>query len=279
MGAGMSTPDNAALIALIEPLARRFYGEPNRQRSTKTELRFGRNGSLSVNLEEGTWYSFEENRGGGVLDMVGRETGITEPREQREWLEREGYLTNGRASKANGKANGSASASAKANGKANGSGSGKTNRSGQRREVAWYDYVDAEGKLLFQVVRYEPKSFSQRRPGPNGTWIDNLDGVTRVVYRLPELVEALALDRPVFIVEGEKDADNLWKLGIPATTNPGGAVTGSRPAVRRKLCTNLLMACRPGHRIRHQQRMAKRSVIPGIGHGMVTPTLSMIGNT
>ena len=43
-------------------------------------------------------------------------------------------------------------------------------------------------------------------------------------HRLPEGVEALSSGRTVFIVEGEKDADNMWKVGIPATTNAGGVV-------------------------------------------------------
>ncbi len=30
--------------------------------------------------------------------------------------------------------------------------------------VATYDYPDADGKLLFQVVRFEPKDFRQRKP-------------------------------------------------------------------------------------------------------------------
>ena len=33
------------------------------------------------------------------------------------------------------------------------------------RIVAVYDYTDAEGKLLYQTVRFEPKTFRQRRPG------------------------------------------------------------------------------------------------------------------
>jgi hypothetical protein len=93
----------------------------------------------------------------------------------------------------------------------------------QVREVAAkYDYRDAEGKLLYQVVRFVPKTFRQRRPGPNGTWIWNLDGVKRVPYRLPELQAADPL-APVYIVEGEKDVDRLLQAGLVATTNSGGA--------------------------------------------------------
>src|SRR4051812_49303758 len=32
--------------------------------------------------------------------------------------------------------------------------------------VASYDYQNAEGNLLYQVVRFEPKAFRQRRPDP-----------------------------------------------------------------------------------------------------------------
>jgi hypothetical protein len=88
--------------------------------------------------------------------------------------------------------------------------------------VAIYDYRDETGAPLFQVVRKEPKAFRQRRPDGRGGWISNLDGVRRVLYRVPELLAA-PKDAPVFIVEGEKDADRLAALGLVATTNPGGA--------------------------------------------------------
>jgi len=87
------------------------------------------------------------------------------------------------------------------------------------RIVATYDYHDSAGKLVFQVVRREPKDFRQRRPDGKGGWIWNLDGVTRVPYRLPEVLQA----ESVFICEGEKDCDQLAALGLTATCNPGGA--------------------------------------------------------
>ena len=93
----------------------------------------------------------------------------------------------------------------------------------QRKLAKTYDYTDESGKLLFQVIRYEPKGFSQRRPDGNSGWIASLEGVRRVPYRLPELIEALANGSPVFVVEGEKDCDALWDQNIPATCNPGGA--------------------------------------------------------
>ena len=91
-----------------------------------------------------------------------------------------------------------------------------------KRIVATYDYQDADGELLFQVVRFEPKGFVQRRPNGNGGWIWNLKGVERVLYRLPELLAADP-NEFVFVTEGEKDTDRLIALGLVATTNPGGA--------------------------------------------------------
>lgn len=90
-----------------------------------------------------------------------------------------------------------------------------------RREVAHYDYTDANGNLLFQVVRYVPKNFKQRRPDGKGEWIWDLDGVQRVLYRLPELLERP--DEVALVPEGEKDVDRLLLAGFLATTNPMGA--------------------------------------------------------
>jgi len=85
--------------------------------------------------------------------------------------------------------------------------------------VKTYDYVDEAGKLLFQVCRMEPKSFRQRKPSGKGGWIQNIKGVERVLYRLPEVVK----ENEILMAEGEKDADNLSEIGFTATTCPMGA--------------------------------------------------------
>ena len=92
-----------------------------------------------------------------------------------------------------------------------------------RVEVATYDYRDKAGVLAYQVVRYSPKDFRQRRPDANGGWIWNLKGVLRLPYRLPELISTECEDRRVFIVEGEKDCERLATIGEVATCNAGGA--------------------------------------------------------
>lgn len=96
----------------------------------------------------------------------------------------------------------------------------------KRRAIAAYSYVDEAGQLLYQSIRFEPKSFSQRRPDGNGGWIWNVTEVRKVPYNLPGILAGA--DEPwnqpiVYVVEGEKDADRLNSLGCVATTNVAGA--------------------------------------------------------
>jgi putative DNA primase/helicase len=86
-----------------------------------------------------------------------------------------------------------------------------------RRIVATYDYTDAAGTLLYQILRFEPKDFRQRRPDGHGGWIWKKG--QQVLYRLREVMEAPI----VFVVEGEKDVETLRSWGFVATTNAGGA--------------------------------------------------------
>lgn len=94
---------------------------------------------------------------------------------------------------------------------------------GHREIVATYDYTDAEGKLLYQVIRFAPKDFRQRRPDGNGGWDWKLGDVQRVPYRLPRVLDAAKRGEGVWIVEGEKDVHALEERGQVATCNPGGA--------------------------------------------------------
>lgn len=94
-------------------------------------------------------------------------------------------------------------------------------RAGELGQItATYDYVDESGTLLFQCVRYDhPKDFRQRRPDGHGDWVWKLEGVRRVLYRLPKVITAPM----VAVVEGEKDVHALEALGFTATCNPMGA--------------------------------------------------------
>ncbi len=93
----------------------------------------------------------------------------------------------------------------------------------ERQEVAHYPYTDAQGTLLYEVVRYVPKTFRQRRPDGSGGWIWNMEDTPRVLYRLPDVLEAVQTGNTIWVLEGEKDADTLGAQGVYATTMPGGA--------------------------------------------------------
>jgi putative DNA primase/helicase len=93
---------------------------------------------------------------------------------------------------------------------------------GKRRIVETYEYRHAVGDFGFQVVRFNPKGFAQRRPDGTGGYIWNLDSIERVLYRLPELL-ATDPDALIFLPEGEKDANRLVDQGLVATTKPEGA--------------------------------------------------------
>ena len=171
-----------------------LLGEPNPDCSKPDELRFGKRGSLSVDLESGVWHDHEANQGGGVLDLIERETGKS-GRAAVEWLERHGITV-----------------------------AANDNLPAPRKRfnvVSAYDYYDADGVLLFQVCRLDPKDFRQRRPDGKGGWSWSVKGVQQVPYRLPQMLARP--DEIIFVVEGEKDAENLAALGLLATCNAGGA--------------------------------------------------------
>jgi hypothetical protein len=74
---------------------------------------------------------------------------------------------------------------------------------------AEYRYTDKNGNLLYRVLRYPGKIFSQQRWTPEG-WVHNLKGVKKTLYNLPEIAWAAT----VVITEGEKDADRVSELKL-----------------------------------------------------------------
>jgi len=96
--------------------------------------------------------------------------------------------------------------------------------------VAKYQYLDETGTLLFEKLRYVDsangkKEFRQRKPDGKGGWEYKLGDTPRVLYNLPAVLKAKTNGEPIWVVEGEKDADTLIKMGICATTMPNGAGT------------------------------------------------------
>lgn len=107
-------------------------------------------------------------------------------------------------------------------------GSFTINRSNSElKEVARYNYTNDEGGLLYQVRRFEPKTFKFFRPnGSPNHFLSGLGDQSRVMYRRHHIAQSDAGrpgQPPVFLTEGEKDADALAELGLQATTSSGGA--------------------------------------------------------
>ena len=183
-----AAPETVELARAIVPVARELLGEPTE--ANDREIRFGTRGSLSIDPNAGTWYDHEAGNGGGVIAFVVKHR-RTDKAGAVAWLRERGHIPKAAPPKT-------------------------------KRQVAAYHYHDETGVLLFQVVRFEPKDFRQRARVDNG-WAWNMTGIRRVLYRLPEVIAAVAAGRVVYIAEGEKGADAAFQLGVIATCSPGGA--------------------------------------------------------
>ncbi len=167
-------------------VARELLGDPSDE--SGDELRFGTRGSLCMDLAKGTFFDHEAGVGGGVLELVMRKRSTDKDGALR-WLRDRGHVP----------------------------------KPSERNIVARYPYTDRDGNLLFEVVRYDPKDFRQRRPDGAGGWLWKMAGVKRVIYRLPAVLAAIAAGKIIYVVEGEKSANALAEVGITATCSPGGA--------------------------------------------------------
>src|SRR6185369_15367502 len=129
----------------------------------------------------------EAKIGGGTLDLIGVKTG-KDRREAVTWLRDQGLIDSAAS-------NGSSSTSVRTT-------PATFPASAPAGAIkATYDYVDEGDKLLFQVVRQEPKDFRQRQPGAEpGTWIEHVKGVRRVIYRLPDVIAATSTGDVVYVV-------------------------------------------------------------------------------
>jgi hypothetical protein len=90
-------------------------------------------------------------------------------------------------------------------------------------EVKRYLYIDLNGNIRHITIRLEhetePKTFCQGVPDDKGRIKWSLSGIETILYRLPEISKSTW----VFICEGEKSADALAALGLPATTAAMGS--------------------------------------------------------
>jgi KaiC/GvpD/RAD55 family RecA-like ATPase/Zn-finger protein len=84
-----------------------------------------------------------------------------------------------------------------------------------------YSYHDEHGKELYQIIRVfplNPKKFLYRHQ-VGSEWVYSIKGVERVPYNLQQLVKT----SECVLVEGEKDADTICRLGYVGTCIPCGS--------------------------------------------------------
>jgi hypothetical protein len=97
-------------------------------------------------------------------------------------------------------------------------------------------YADADGSLLIRVNRTDDSQGEKRiwqEYQFNGVWVAKAKDVPAstkaqakaavMPYRYREAMQAASQGDLVYWVEGEKCADALWNIGIPATTSIGGS--------------------------------------------------------
>jgi len=101
------------------------------------------------------------------------------------------------------------------------------------RLVRTHKWRDANGSLVWEKLRYEPKDFRVRRPDGNGSWIWNIDGVLPMWYNADLIAAASEGDRIIWVFEGEHDADEGTGVGVLGTTT--GSVTSWKPELAAQL--------------------------------------------
>jgi hypothetical protein len=144
---------------------------------------------------------------------------------------------------------------------------GKSNGRDRHHEnvEAVYDYIG------FQKVRYpkghEPR-FRVRHSNGRGGWTWGAGKAdTNVLYRKPEIDEAVELGHIIVVAEGEKDVDRLWSIGIRATCNSQGTSEPGR---------------KPNWKIEHSKQLRGADIVvipdhdpPGYAHADATCRLSL----
>jgi len=96
----------------------------------------------------------------------------------------------------------------------------------QSEKTLYYAYEDRQRRPHSRKVRAPGKQFYIQHLS-NGRWV-NGGPEEKILYHLPALMEKPA--RLVFVLEGEKDCDQVGSHGLLTTTNIDGAVTSRKGA-------------------------------------------------
>lgn len=191
-------------VLVIEEVCAALHGRLTRDNKGKPVIRCAGPGHSAKDLSLSVWVDDDEPDGFGVLSFSDQDQDINAIRD---WIRQRIGLP---AWKPNGSANGHA----------------KPNGTGKPRGeiVAKYLYQSVAGDPVLLVNRTKNKEFLQQRPDGHGGW--EWGGIApdqKVPFKLPELVEAIALDKLVYVCEGEKACLALIDRGYPATCSSGGA--------------------------------------------------------
>src|SRR5262249_52618732 len=138
-------------------VALKLLGEPTKK--TKHEWRYGNKGSLSINIDKGVWTDFENNADGGVLELITYHHSGVDPWQ---WM--------------------------------------RDNQIQIPERKLYYVYPDETRQPLYREVRRE-REIDGKRIGSHLERYDKdqkryiagegtMEGVRRVLYNLPEIVEA-----------------------------------------------------------------------------------------
>jgi DnaB-like helicase C terminal domain len=157
--------------------------------------------------------------------------------------------------------------------------------------VATYDYTNENGQLVFQVVRYEPKTFKQRRPDGNGGWIWGLNGIERVLYNLPKVLQAQIIyvcfseDTEILTSAGWLPLPQLsYRDKVAQYSRVGGEVNFAEPKLIQEFDYEGEMVCfnsrfcklkvTPDHRMLIRNRADQEYVVAAseVKKGMAIPT-------
>jgi RecA-family ATPase len=193
----MSAAPAADFAALIAPVARRLWGEPNKALSKPAALRWGNQGARIVYPDTGAFKDTEADCSGGTLDLIQHARGVDKGGAVA-WLVSEGLLSDQAKQHA-------------------------VRLSPDQRIVATFVFTDAKGGVAFRKHRVEPgrggrrKEFAFDRPDGAGGWQWGR-GDAQVPYRLPHLASA-PKGETIYMAEGEAKADKLASWGLIATSS------------------------------------------------------------
>ena len=177
-------------------------------KTSHNELRFGKRGSLSVDLKSNVWLDHEHMVGGGMLDLVIHQDMASDRNGAAKFLSENGLIAD------------------------------KDSAPKSKPVLRSYIYRNELGEPIRKVTKFEDESWRQHGCFDN-EWKPTVKELPNIPYQLEELHYDHS-DRLVFILEGEKDVDRAFALGLLATCNVGGAGNWkpelNKYLVNRKIC-------------------------------------------